>query len=66
MVTTTSHPAASAAGDSTAQGVMQGWLQSPNHCRAIMDPAFAEMAVACMARPGTTYGTYWTMVLGRR
>lgn len=55
-----------AGGDSTVQGVMQGWLQSPSHCQAILEPAFAELAVACMARAGTTYGTYWTMVLGRR
>lgn len=55
-----------AGGDSTVHGVMQGWMRSPSHCKAIMDPAFADLAVACMARPGTTYGTYWTMVLGRR
>lgn len=55
-----------AAGDYSIEGVMQGWLNSPAHCKAIMDPAYAEMGVACMARPGTTYGNYWTMVLGRR
>lgn len=55
-----------AGGDSTVQEVMRGWMRSPSHCKAIMDPAFAELAVACMARPGTAYGTYWTMVLGRR
>lgn len=55
-----------AAGDTSVPSVVRGWLDSAEHCRNIMDPAYTEIAVACMARPGTTYGTYWTMVLGRR
>lgn len=55
-----------AAGDFTVDGVMQGWLNSPLHCSAIMDPGYVDMAVACVSRPGTTYGDYWTMVFGRR
>ena len=56
-----------AAGQSfTAGNVVAGWLASSGHCRNIMDPAFTEVAVACAARSGTAYGSYWTMVLGRR
>lgn len=46
--------------------VVAGWMNSPAHCNNIMDPEYSEVAVACVARPGTTYGRYWTMMLGRR
>jgi uncharacterized protein YkwD len=55
-----------AGGDTTADAVMAGWIASNEHCRNIMDPVFAEVGVACVQRSGTTWGTYWTMVLGRR
>jgi uncharacterized protein YkwD len=55
-----------AGGDRDVAQVVQGWLASPEHCENIMDPGFRDMAVACVARPGTEWGTYWTMVLGRR
>jgi uncharacterized protein YkwD len=55
-----------AAGDVSVQGVMALWLGSDGHCRNIMNPIFAEVAVACVQQAGTTYGTYWTMVLGSR
>lgn len=54
-----------AAGDTSVEGVMATWLGSQGHCRNIMNPAYADVAVACVARAGTTYGTYWTMVLAR-
>jgi uncharacterized protein YkwD len=50
----------------TADTVVGGWLGSTGHCRNIMDADFNEVAVACISRPGTTFGSYWTMVLGRR
>jgi uncharacterized protein YkwD len=50
----------------TADTVVAGWLGSTGHCRNIMDPDYAEIGVACISRPGSTYGSYWTMVLGRR
>lgn len=45
---------------------VQGWLDSPDHCENLMDPKFVDVAVACVAQPGTQWGTYWTMVLGRK
>lgn len=55
-----------AAGQFDVKGVMDAWMHSEGHCRNIMDPAYAEVAVSCASRPGTAYGDYWTMVLGRR
>lgn len=55
-----------AGGDTTVDGVMNGWLGSPAHCENIMEPRFSDIAVACVQRPGSQWGTYWTMVLGRR
>jgi uncharacterized protein YkwD len=55
-----------AAGHGTFDAVMSGWLASEGHCRNIMQPVFADVALACVAQPGTAWGTYWTMDLGRR
>jgi uncharacterized protein YkwD len=55
-----------AGGDRELRGALQGWLDSPPHCQNLMDPQFSEVAVACVGRPGSQWGTYWTMVLGRR
>ncbi len=55
-----------AAGQGTATGVMSSWLNSSGHCRNIMQPAFSEVAVACVRQDGSMYGTYWTMDLGAR
>ena len=54
-----------AAGQSTVQSVVSGWMNSPGHCANIMNASFREIAVACVkGTGGSTYGTYWTMVLG--
>lgn len=55
-----------AAGQGSVATVMSTWMGSDGHCRNIMQPQFREVAVACVMRPGTTYGTYWTMELGAR
>jgi uncharacterized protein YkwD len=55
-----------AGGDGSVERVMAGWLRSPDHCKNIMNPEYADVAVACVERDGTRWGTYWTMVLGRR
>jgi uncharacterized protein YkwD len=53
-------------GSRTASEAVQGWLESPEHCENLMDPKFVDVAVACVQQPGTEWGTYWTMVLGRK
>jgi uncharacterized protein YkwD len=55
-----------AAGMFNSNTVMKGWMDSPGHCRNIMDPSFTEIGVACMGKAGSYYGEYWTMVLARR
>jgi uncharacterized protein YkwD len=55
-----------AGGDGSVERVMAGWLRSPGHCSNIMNPDYADIGVACVERDGTRWGTYWTMVLGRR
>ena len=39
--------------------VVEGWLNSPGHCKNIMDKKFKEMAVA-------RSGSYWTQTFGAR
>jgi uncharacterized protein YkwD len=53
-----------AGGDRSVEIVMRGWMDSPGHCANIMNPEFSDIGAACVERPGTTWGTYWTMVLG--
>ncbi|WP_245616348.1 CAP domain-containing protein [Deinococcus radiopugnans] len=53
-----------AAGQSTAQQVVAGWLQSEGHCRNIMNPSFRELGVGYAA--GGSYGHYWVQDFGAR
>lgn len=55
-----------AGGDRSVEVVVRGWMDSPGHCANIMNGEFNEIGAACVERPNTTWGTYWTMVLGRR
>jgi uncharacterized protein YkwD len=55
-----------AGGDRNIGEAVQGWLNSPDHCENLMDAKYVDVAVACVAQPGTEWGTYWTMVLGRK
>lgn len=41
----------------TIERVVEDWMESPSHCRQIMDPAFVEMGAAERER-------YWTQVFG--
>lgn len=54
-----------AAGQASAQAVVDGWLASPGHCANIMNARYADMATACVASSTSTYRTYWTMDLAR-
>ncbi|ASU33919.1 CAP domain-containing protein [Mucilaginibacter xinganensis] len=54
-----------AIGENIAQGqmsiteVMDGWFNSPGHCKNLMNPAFKEIGVAL-------YNTYWVQDFGGR
>lgn len=54
-----------AAGQSSVSSVMATWLSSPGHCANIMSPIYTHVAVSCVYQPGSTYGSYWTMVLAK-
>jgi uncharacterized protein YkwD len=50
-------------GPETVDEVVQGWLNSPDHCENIMDPRFAEMGLAFASGRGTRHGLYWVQLL---
>ncbi len=54
-----------AAGQGSVAAVIDGWLDSPEHCANLMDPRFTELGAACVADDDGDYGTFWTLVLGR-
>jgi uncharacterized YkwD family protein len=49
-----------AAGYSTAQAVVNGWMNSQGHRRNILNPAFTHIGVGYVT--GGSYGTYWTQI----
>lgn len=51
-----------AAGFDTVNGVMKGWLDSPGHCRNIMDSRFKVFAVSRVDTSSADYKNYWTQV----
>ena len=53
-----------AAGQSSPQSVVNGWMGSPGHCRNIMDPAFRAIGVGYAYEAGSTYRHYWTLSFG--
>ena len=52
-----------AMGQRDAETVIKSWLESPGHCRNIMNPEFTDVAVA-VKRSGGNGRLYWTMKLG--
>jgi uncharacterized protein YkwD len=50
-------------GPETVDEVVQGWLNSPDHCENIMDPRFAQMGVAFASGRGIKHGLYWVQLL---
>ena len=51
-----------AAGPTTPEEVMAGWLASPGHCGNLMDPRFTEMGVAYIVDATSASGVYWAQV----
>jgi uncharacterized protein YkwD len=55
-----------AAGPESAEEVMRGWEESPDHCRNLLDPQFTTMGLAFATNPRPTgHSTWWSMVLAR-
>jgi uncharacterized protein YkwD len=56
-----------AAGYGSVDAAVNGWMNSPGHCAAIMNASYRDTGVACVSgASGNTYRTYWTMKLGVR
>jgi uncharacterized protein YkwD len=53
-----------AAGVTSAQSVINGWMSSEGHCANLMNPNFRDMGLACARNPSSRYGWYWTQTLG--
>lgn len=51
-------------GQTSAQEAVTGWVNSPGHCRALMNPRYAEMGAAFSIREGRRPAAYWTQVFG--
>ena len=53
-----------AAGQTTPQEVVDGWMQSPGHCSNIMSPSFTEIGVGYVLAPQGQLPHYWTQTFG--
>lgn len=54
-----------AAGYREADAVVQGWLESPGHCRNLMSAGFTEIGLGYAEDPDSTYGRYWVQDFAR-
>lgn len=53
-----------AAGQSTAEQVVDGWLASPGHCRNILNPEFTQIGVGYVFNAASFYPYFWTQTFG--
>jgi uncharacterized protein YkwD len=51
-----------AAGATSAEEVMEGWLASPGHCENLMDPRFTETGIGYVVDARSESGVYWTQM----
>jgi uncharacterized protein YkwD len=51
-----------AAGQQSAEEVVEDWLESPGHCATLMEPNFVETGIAFALAPGKNPSVYWTQV----
>lgn len=53
-----------AAGYQTVNTVVDGWLNSPGHCRNIMNATVTELGASCLTSTQSDFNNYWTQNLG--
>lgn len=53
-----------AAGQTTPADVVRAWMESPGHCRNIMNPSFDELGVGYAYDAASTYRRYWVQNFG--
>ncbi len=51
-----------AAGQTTAEEVVNTWLASPGHCANLMNPRYSDTGVAYAVNPAGEKGIYWAQV----
>ena len=54
-----------AAGQTSVESAMAGWIASASHCQNMMTPDFRDIAVACVRNDASRYRLYWVMEMGR-
>jgi uncharacterized protein YkwD len=54
-----------AAGYSTAESVVTGWMNSSGHRANILSTNFTEIGIGYAYRAASTYGHYWTTTFGK-
>jgi len=55
-----------AAGQTNAENVVTDWIESPGHCRNLMNSNFTDVSVTCVEDSGGDYVRYWTQVFGKQ
>ena len=53
-----------AAGQTSPESVMTAWMESPGHCKNILNPQFTEIGVAFF-ETSDSYRTWWTQKFAR-
>jgi uncharacterized protein YkwD len=53
-----------AAGITTPEEAVKGWIGSPHHCANLMDPRFTQMGVAFAVDQSSDMAIYWTQLFG--
>ena len=54
-----------AVGNSTAAATVNQWVNSPDHCSAMMDATYVDLGGACRYNASAQYRYYWTIDLGK-
>ncbi|MBC7006485.1 CAP domain-containing protein [Photobacterium sp. BZF1] len=54
-----------AAGQKDINAVMTSWMNSPGHCKNIMNGSVTEMGASFVENSSTQYGIYWTQVFAK-
>ena len=54
-----------AAGQKDINAVMASWMNSPGHCKNIMNGSVTEMGASFVENSSTQYGIYWTQVFAK-
>jgi len=53
-----------AAGQTTPEEAVAGWIKSPPHCENLMNAVFTEMGVAYSVNRASEMGVYWAQTFG--